>query len=166
MFILLYSDSQPASHSVSGSLDKSTNGQWSVWITTGSQKDAGTKDDVFMVAYGTLGYTERKLINTAGELTPASITELKVCQTCKIISTSCYIWILILLRCTVHGMESACWPSGIWVSHTLWLRQSRVWFFTRYPLWWINQIKSNKKVVYYVELRISLSWASLGLLSG
>lgn len=73
---------QPASHGVRGHLEEVSKGHWTVWIHTGSDKEGGTTDDVFMVVYGTLGQTDAKKINSGGELTAGSAVQLKVLLTC------------------------------------------------------------------------------------
>ena len=50
---------------------------------------------------------------------------------------------LILAR---HRIESACQPSGIWVSHKMWLRQSQEWFLRGFlPVFHRNKARSSVK---------------------
>ena len=57
-------------------------GRWEVTVWTGSESDAGTKDSVLMVLYGTTGHTEPKTLNKDFAFNPGSVVKLQVTSLC------------------------------------------------------------------------------------
>ena len=53
-------------------------GRWEVSAWTGGGSDAGTKDVVLMVLYGTTGHSEPKPLNKDLALNPGSLVKLQV----------------------------------------------------------------------------------------
>ena len=59
-------------------------GRWEVTVWTGSESDAGTKDSVLMVLYGTTGHTEPKTLNKDFTFNPGSVVKMQVTSLCGI----------------------------------------------------------------------------------
>ena len=65
-------------------------GRWEVTTWTGSEGDAGTKDSVLMVLYGTTGHTEPKTLNKDFAFNPGSVVKLQVANLFEI----CFFFLL------------------------------------------------------------------------
>ncbi|XP_048249875.1 lipoxygenase homology domain-containing protein 1-like isoform X2 [Haliotis rufescens] len=58
--------------------EPTSRGKWTGLVYTGGQSDAGAKDKVMMVIYGTTGHTEPKQINKDGTLSPGSCLKVQL----------------------------------------------------------------------------------------
>ena len=55
-----------------------TKGRWMVWVQTGTQNDAGTREKVCLVLCGLKGESEPVHVNAKDDLNPGSFIRLEV----------------------------------------------------------------------------------------